>query len=253
MRGLWNELLRAFASPAPYVAWAAISVMLALAGPFGTYAAMPPGDRVLYFAAVVGICLAWGVAARTAVQSLFPRVGFWGSSCLVVGLASVALARPLHGLAEAMARAGAVVPPKQAEIVGLIVIFGLAVALTRWAMTAELQSVAVAEEGPPAGPRLMERLDPDKRGALIRISGRDHYVDVVTDKGLSTLLLRLSDALAEVVGADGLQVHRSHWVAVSAVVGAEKSRHRHELVLSDGSRVPVSRNFTAALQSRGLL
>ncbi|MEM6374550.1 MAG: hypothetical protein AAF727_17510, partial [Pseudomonadota bacterium] len=46
-------------------------------------------------------------------------------------------------------------------------------------------------------PRLLNRLPAEQRGALIRISVRDHYVDIVTVQGVTSLLMRFSDAMAE--------------------------------------------------------
>ena len=47
----------------------------------------------------------------------------------------------------------------------------------------------------------------------------DHYVRVFTDAGESLILLRLSDAMAEVRDVPGLQIHRSHWVAATRWTG----------------------------------
>ncbi|MBM7068222.1 LytTR family transcriptional regulator [Actibacterium sp. 188UL27-1] len=106
----------------------------------------------------------------------------------------------------------------------------------------------LAEE--QTAPRLVARLPLGRRGALIRLSVRDHYVDVVTDLGDATLLMRFGDALAELEGADGLQVHRSHWVAVKAVDRLIRKKGRVLLVLIDGTEVPVSRPFLAQVRDR---
>ena len=69
---------------------------------------------------------------------------------------------------------------------------------------------------------------------------QDHYVEVHTAAGSELLLLRFRDALREVEGVDGLQVHRSHWVARNAVARVERRRGggRVALRLVNGSKVP---------------
>jgi DNA-binding LytR/AlgR family response regulator len=59
-------------------------------------------------------------------------------------------------------------------------------------------------------------------------------------------LMRFSDALAELDGLAGLQVHRSHWVAGCAVVEMKKQNGRCVVVLQNGTEVPVSRAYQKA-------
>lgn len=101
-------------------------------------------------------------------------------------------------------------------------------------------------------PRLLDRLAPEQRGRLYWISVRDHYVDVGTSQGVSSLLLRLSDAMVETAGEEGGQVHRSHWVAWGAVTSAERQRGKMVLILSDGARIPVSKTYRAEVEARGI-
>jgi len=67
------------------------------------------------------------------------------------------------------------------------------------------------------------------------------------------LLLRLSDAVAELDPTLGRQVHRSYWVTRRAVSSVERERYRVRLVLSNGARVPVSRTFLPKLRADGWL
>ena len=120
---------------------------------------------------------------------------------------------------------------------------------------------AVAEErtpgtsGGPATPgtRLLNRLSPERRGEILALSMEDHYVRVFTDAGESLVLLRLSDAMAEVQDVPGLQIHRSHWVASSAVDRTERWRDgRLRVHLVNGLTLPVSRTFARAVREAGL-
>lgn len=103
----------------------------------------------------------------------------------------------------------------------------------------------------PPLPRLAARLPDDLRGDILHVTARDHYVVVRTDRGTAEILLRFGDALAELDAADGLRVHRSHWVARRAVGGVERHGDRVVLRLSDGSGVPVSRRSRGALAALG--
>ena len=99
----------------------------------------------------------------------------------------------------------------------------------------------------------LERI-PERLGRnLLHLHMQDHYVEVHTDEGSDLLLLRFRDALRELDGLDGAQVHRSHWVARAAVASVERRNGRIALRLVNGNRVPVSRSFAPALRDRGWL
>ena len=73
---------------------------------------------------------------------------------------------------------------------------------------------------------LLARLPARSRAELLHLRMQDHYVEVHTAAGSELLLLRFRDALREVEDINGLQVHRSHWVARDAVVGVEAAWRR---------------------------
>jgi len=54
---------------------------------------------------------------------------------------------------------------------------------------------------------------------------------------------RFGDALQELGGLEGLQVHRSWWVARAAIAAVERDGQRMSLTLSTGLVVPVSRAY----------
>jgi DNA-binding LytR/AlgR family response regulator len=62
--------------------------------------------------------------------------------------------------------------------------------------------------------------------------------------------MRLSDAVAELDGIEGAQVHRSWWVARDAIADAKRGDGRATLTLKDGSEVPVSRTYARILRQR---
>ena len=103
-------------------------------------------------------------------------------------------------------------------------------------------------------PRLMGRLPQAARHRILRLSGRDHQVEVTTQAGVTSLRLRLRDAIAEMEPVEGYSTHRSHWVAKDAVTGvAREGSQKLYLVLCNGDRVPVSRTYRPALEQAGLI
>lgn len=101
-------------------------------------------------------------------------------------------------------------------------------------------------------PQLIDRLPPHLRSAkIMALEAEDHYVRVHTERGFDLLLLRLTDAMAELDGLPGARTHRSWWVARDAVTSASKGDGRGELVLANGVAAPVSRSALSALQREG--
>ena len=91
------------------------------------------------------------------------------------------------------------------------------------------------------------------RGALVALSSEDHYTRIRTTRGEELVLIRLADAIREAEPVKGLQVHRSHWVALDHIAAARRDGDRAILRLSIGSDIPVSRANVARLREAGLL
>ncbi|MEQ1540070.1 MAG: LytTR family DNA-binding domain-containing protein [Sphingorhabdus sp.] len=90
---------------------------------------------------------------------------------------------------------------------------------------------------------------PDHIGTdLIYLQMEDHYLRAVTKVGNTLILMRFRDALNEVAGVSGIQVHRSWWVASSHVVKLTRSGRNLELIMSDHARIPVSSSYKDAVE-----
>ncbi|MFN4183287.1 MAG: LytTR family DNA-binding domain-containing protein [Hyphomonas sp.] len=87
---------------------------------------------------------------------------------------------------------------------------------------------------------------------LYAVSAEDHYLRIHTSFGEELILMRLTDALRELAGADGLQVHRSWWVAKAAVRDTLRQGGKLSLMLASGKQAPVSRTFLADVKAAGL-
>lgn len=94
---------------------------------------------------------------------------------------------------------------------------------------------------------------PDLSGVLMA-AAEDHYLRLVLADGRRPLVLfRLGDALGELGVEDGLQVHRSAWVARRHVVGARRDGRRWLLQLADSSEQAVSETHLPAVRAAGWL
>lgn len=241
-------------SPLLWVALAAAAVILGLAGPFGTYEALPLPARLAYWALVAVTTYLTGFLCVSLLEGSF-RTGDARASTLAFTLYGALAGVPVaivvwlinHWVfAESGITYGQLIGytvPVAAVASGCIAYFSM--------MLGDGQP-AVATAQPPRPP-LLDRLPHDRRGELFYLTVQDHYVEVVTSNGKSLLLMRLSDAIRETAPVEGLQIHRSHWVARAAVTGAQRSGDRVLLRMNDGAELPVSRARMSALKQAGLI
>ena len=112
-----------------------------------------------------------------------------------------------------------------------------------------LTHAATSEGGLPP---FLERLPDKLRGSEIyAVEAEDHYLRLHTSRGHDLILMRLADAVRELEGLEGAQVHRSWWVAKSAVADVARGNGRAALTLKSGTVAPVSRTFARALREAG--
>lgn len=105
---------------------------------------------------------------------------------------------------------------------------------------------------PEAEAAFRRRLSAKRRTArLIAVEAHDHYLRVHTDAGTELVTMRFADALAELSGAHGLQVHRSWWVVADAIEGVNWRRGAGEVRLAGGLAAPVSRAHAPQLKAAG--
>ena len=103
---------------------------------------------------------------------------------------------------------------------------------------------------PPAPPAFLERFDPPVTGQLFAVQAQEHYVRAITAEGAPTTLYRFGDALRELEGLSGLQVHRSFWVADAGVAALKSGKRGLRIVLRNGEQVPVSARHADDVQRR---
>jgi len=247
---------RHLADPRVLSGMAVVALLLGFAGPFGTYDELGTLPRLGYWTAIVfatyGVGYAVSVLAGRALARLLPADWL---RLLVVGVLAglpITLAVVVVNLLAFGAAGWHVIglaslwPNVTLIAIGVLVIS----LLLERAMAPPATAADPADEAPPA---LLERLPLPQRGPLLSLSVADHYVDVVTARGHALLLMRLSDAIGEARPTLGLQIHRSHWVALDAVARTLRVDGRLVVELRDGRRLPVSRSYAEAVRRAGLL
>jgi len=233
---------------------------LAMAGPFGTYGDLDPLPRYAYW---IGLCLfGYGsiVVAALATRALLRRDG--AAAIGVVALASALPTTFAVAWVEQLLRLDHAVPlqvmPRVYGSVAAIQLFMLLV-LTRMRLSLPAllppRAQEPADEPEPAldtaDARFDTRIPLHLGGDLLALQAEDHYLRVITATGSDLILMRLADAMRELPATRGMQVHRSWWVAFSAVQKFGREQGRAALYLSNGVQVPVSRTYMAAVKAAG--
>lgn len=270
-----RELQEFVARPRLWIVFAVVVALFTASGPFGTYDRLPFATRLGYWLA--NHALSWScalffvtlfnVALERRIGHSLPRmlVGAAVASlpigAVIAGLNTAVMNVPLTG-AQYLAGVSTALPVSLALC--LIVWLSMDAERPREGAAPEAvvslagqpvpQAPAVdasplqAAPATPPRPALLDRLPGDKRGTLIRLEVQDHYVLVVTSRGREMVLMRLADAIRETEPVDGLQVHRSHWIArdgVAEIIREPGKNGRTLLRTTDGAEVPVSRGNVA--------
>lgn len=247
MRAFLKELAAEFRSPAPWVSWFGLSVVVSIAGPFGSYGALSAFERVLFWTPVIALSVFLGSAVSALVHRRWNRKDTIQSSAMIAGLNCLVLAPTLYLLMIFVLPDSLDNIVNAGEIVLLIASVSMGICALRGSVSPSLvdpQPVVVKV------PRLLRRIDPDLHGDIWAITVRDHYVDVQTSRGRASLLMRFSDAMDEVDCQEGAQVHRSHWVAWAGVDSVNREGGKVILQLKSGHQIPVSRNHRAKVDAQ---
>ena len=262
-----RELRTIVASHRLWITFGAVVLLFALTGPFGTLEDLRFLPRLGYWLSLH--LFAWTAALVFSVVGDVLLNGLLPSMLMRMLIGSVVAAIPIGIIIELIGYAWYGHAPAAAAIgsdmlfsVPLCVIFCL---ITYMTMSSEALAPQKSETGAMAEPEqsgapataalvepppLLRRLKPENRGLIQHIAVEDHYTLVKTSRGSELILLRFSDALAEVGTTRGLQVHRSHWVADDFVDTVTRVDGRTILRLADGTEVPVSRTYAADVRAR---
>lgn len=233
--------------------FAAAGVVMAMLGPYETYR-LPTSLRLVYWTA----CLVGGGTIGIAVDAALVRAvpkATWRVLASAVAMTTpvtvfvFAIGMPLGF--QTPTRGGFSMLLWQVFVISLPI---MAIrALTRRGPQTIVETRTVVEAPlPEAEAAFRRRLSAKRRFArLIAVEAEDHYLRVHTDGGDELLTMRFGDALAELSRANGLQVHRSWWVAADAIEGVAWRRGGGELRLQGELSAPVSRTYAPGVKAAG--
>jgi DNA-binding LytR/AlgR family response regulator len=106
-------------------------------------------------------------------------------------------------------------------------------------------------QGAGAEATLRARLPAHLDAEIVALKAEDHYVRVYTQKGDTLVHYRFRDAVQDLRGIDGLQVHRSYWVRRSAITGRATRAHSQVLLVGSDLSIPISRSYQRMLDAGG--
>lgn len=246
-----REMRSLFSDRRLWMAFAVIVALFVFTGPFGTIDRLGFAERLGFWLTVH--IVTWSIAltgiALVVVWNDNSRIGLWQT------VAGCCLATPFIGFAVSLIRTLVLSEPITVTSILWQMVQALPVAIiigiVAYFFFQPVQSPSIGSEERENEGRLMLRLPPEKRGQLLYMSMQDHYVEIVTSKGRELVLLRLADAINEAGSTTGMQVHRSHWVAFSAISSVRREAGKSSVVMSDGTELPVSRTFANALRAAG--
>lgn len=233
-----RQTLRSLRNPAFWMINLGATAICVLSGPFGTLDALPTGFLLIYWGLIVmitSVMATWfhmglDASQQTTTIVLLAVSGVFG--LLVAGLVfalSLSLLPPIEAYPGHLALFSYSFPTAA-------VIFFISAVVSR--------SLAKRDNAPTAQrPPLLDRLETFPHAqTILSLSAQDHYVEVTTDIGTELCLIRLNDAIAEVAPLAGFQIHRSHWVAKSAVEKLTTKGTVAQVTLKDGRALNISQS-----------
>ena len=230
----------------PFAVWGLATVLCTIAGPFGTHAVLDVVPRFFYWAGIVALSVL-GAAFCIRMGGMLPRrrrAVLWAGYVITLSGATHLVNSALF---DTWQGAG--------QFLYLLGIVGVTVIVVHGAITLAKSVFAPADDAVPVDMQavFLRRIPLEKRAPLIRMEAQDHYLNVVTHAGSALVLMRMQDAVDALAGVEGLQVHRSHWVAQAAVAAHRRDKGRDFLILSNGDEIPVSRSYRPFVQEAGLI
>lgn len=229
-----------------------VSILFTITGPYGTFEAGDFYDRILYWSVLTGVSAMLAIVLKSIRLRYLDRFGLLGGEGLSI-LTLIALFTPflLVWTSAAFPGSAAQVPSfwlMETEVLVICVaisaiIYGLPGAARQNAMTEQMHTQT----------RLARRLPAGFEGQILHLSVKGHKVQVFTCNGMYELRMRFSDAIEEVSELKGFCTHRSHWVTAAAISDVKFKCGRPVLVLNNGEKIPVSRNYQNNVIEAGFL
>lgn len=239
-----RALLRIFHSDGFWTAFPFFIAVVALVGPLGTYELLNTIQRMFYWFAISGVGLLLALTVSPAIYFLVSRTGcHWILSAICGGIcAGPFVTVYVLFMNTQITMLGFGILSGIWNLLLVCIMISIAGTIIFLVLFKEFRHPFESDRVQPKdSPNLLTRLEPGKRGPVLSLQARGHYIEVVTTNGSQLVLMRLKDAIRELDDTDGRQVHRSWWVSKNAVKGVKRIKGKPQLTLPDGKTVPVSK------------
>ena len=245
------------------VAATLVGIFLGIVGPFGSYLNGSAVTRIAYWVLSMWLGVAFYGSAFVLARPLAARSGIplWIAGAFLVMAASLPQSLATSALALYFWPDLARLSLSQLDWFMQVLLLAGPVTLG-YAYWTGLLSPSRAPRPMPAyapgddpdeGSGLFALLPPRLGTDIICMAMEDHYVRVHTALGSDLLLMPMARAVEDVAGVEGCRVHRSWWVARSAVLRIDGPARTMRLRLVNGMEVPVARRTVAMLRGLGWL
>ena len=223
------------------------AVLATIMQPFGFRLPGTIGLTLIYWLLIIGVTFPLGFVISNFCASRSHRP--WRSALSAAVAMAIAVTLVVYAMNMVFLGWG----PLEAERLGRVFVSGGPVAalvplLVHMVLAPGLEGLDQSQS--PKTTRLMERLPGGARGPIQHLAEEDHYTHVTTPQGNSLVLLRFAEAVAP---TPRLQVHRSRWVSHDAIDKAERRGNAAQLILTNGSIIPLSRGHMPELRAKGIL
>lgn len=231
----------------------AAGLVLGRLGPFGTFGDLSTGERYAYWVGLTLLMWLQGIAVLALLDRPLAQRGWpqWGRVLVSALVAAVPTGFEV-AWAEMLLRVERDLGPIDLlAIIGDVTLLSVPLLFLTHGFNRPSPAIQSDPDMEATGTdALVALMAPGKRGSLLAMGSEDHYVRLYSDRGDSLVAMRFSNALATLTGQDGLQVHRSWWVAAGAVEAVSRAGEGLQLTLRNGLKVPVSRSYALKVRER---
>ncbi len=235
--------------------FAAAALFLSFIGPFNATPGFPVWAVFIYWFGLIALGAVTAEGAGRWLEKAYPDLPLPAQLALLSIAAALVVTCAVFAIETFLT--GRRIPLSYApRIFGLVWVISAAMTAVGYMADRSILAPTPTDAPEGAGPveTFLSRLPLKFRQAeLHAVSSEDHYLRVHTSLGEELVLMRLADAVRELEGAGGLQVHRSWWVAKTAVRDVKRQGGKVSLLLPSGKEAPVSRTFSADAKAAGLL
>jgi hypothetical protein len=228
------------------------AIFLGLIGPFGSYLNGPAWQRLVFqLACFLPGSLLFGSLIRVVLRLRLNPAMTWISIVVGVAILNAPFQIWVASIGVSIWPFLKILRPLDWYLQGLITALPIVLGFTLF-MQARLHRRQQAREAGEAPPNAFGLLGAPP-AAVLCLQMEDHYVRVHTAGHSRLVLATLNQAMTALENTDGLQVHRSWWVARKAVVRAVSEGRNLRLQLVNGITAPVARSAVAMVREAGWL